>query len=191
MSQIHSPHVGLIIEGFGDRGAIPLLLRNYLHSRGIYSDILGKPIPLKGKSSATKDKGIEGYAAAAASRPGCKGLLVVLDADDEMPCKEGPELLQRVATITPVPCVIAIAERDYEDWIYASAETLEIDIAEFSPAARGLKEITNALRPEKYRKPIWQPKLTARIDFDLARSRSSSFNRFLARFDELCQPIVD
>jgi hypothetical protein len=190
VSKFNQPHVGIIVEGQGDVASIPLLLRNYLHTRHIYEDILGKPVPLKGKGSATKSGGIEGYAAAATSRPGCKALLLVLDADEEKSCILGPEMAARISQVTRIPILVAVAERDYEDWLYSSAETLQIESLQFRNSKRGLKEIQSAM-DVKYRKSVWQSRLTARIDFKLTRARSSSFDRLLKRFDLLVDSLTD
>jgi hypothetical protein len=178
------PHVGLVVEGPGDRAAVPLLLRRHLQSSGEYGDILGKPVPFHGRGNATVDGGIEGYLATAAARPGCVGVLVVLDADDDCAATLGPELMGRAQGITGKPVVVALAERNYEAWLYSSAEELDLDLA-FDPGESGARAIAQAVRPGKYVKPVWQPKLTAKVDVALARGRSASLDRALTRFDEL------
>ena len=119
------PHIGLIIEGAGDDTALPILLRRHLHSKGDFRDVLGKGIPIKGVSNATKVNGIEGYVSAAATRPGCLGILIVLDSDDSVPNEFEQALEDRISGRVAQPVVVACAERDYEDWLYASAETLD------------------------------------------------------------------
>jgi hypothetical protein len=183
------PHIGLVVEGPGDKIAIPLLLRAYLQSKGISVDILGKPVPLNGKGSATKVGGVEGYVATAA-REGCVGVVVVLDADKDASCQLGPELLERATGAVGVAVVIAIAEVDFEDWLYASIETLELGEEDWEHGKRGKTVITELLRPAAYAKPVWQPKLTARMDIGRARDRSVSLNRLLIKVDELAAAAV-
>lgn len=178
------PHIALVVEGPGDLRAVPLLLRRHLERAGIFSDILGKPVPFHGKGNATALGGIEGYVATAA-RPGCVGIIVVLDADKEKICEEGPALLQRAQAQVGVPVVIAIAERDFEDWLYASAETLFESPMQYEPARRGKSAIPEAMAPAKYVKPTHQPRLTARMDLGLAESRSASLRRLFNKFDLL------
>lgn len=179
-----SPHIGLVVEGPGDVRAVPMLLRAHLATRNDYADVLGKPVPFHGKGNATTPGGIEGYVATAA-RPGCVGVLVVLDADDELVCHEGPLLLARAQPVIAHPVVVAIAERDYEDWLFASVETLALDNPQEFDASRGKSAIQRGLSPEKYVKPTHQPRLTSRVDIALATSRSRSLARTLAKFDEL------
>jgi hypothetical protein len=78
-----------------------------------------------------------------------------------------------------------LAEPSYEAWLVASAETLELEgMRHDDPSPMGA--IRRAL-PGAYIKPTWQPRLTARMDIQLARTRSRSLNRLLRRFNELCE----
>lgn len=183
------PHIGVVVEGIGDRGAVPLLLRQHLNGRGEYRDLLGKPIPFNGKGRATVEGGIERYVETAGLRPGCRGVLVVLDADKESACVEGPTLRDRAQDVVAVPVVVALAERDYEDWIYASVETLDLGDVEWAPGANGGDELKRLMSPKTYIKPTWQPRFTGRMDLALASSRSTSLARLLERFDALCDAI--
>lgn len=180
-----APHIGLVVEGAGDRGALPILLRDHLHSRGEYRDVLGKPVPFHGRDKALVPRGIEGYAAVAGGRPGCVGVLVVLDGEGDCVATLGPELVKRALTSVAVPVKVALADRDFEDWIYASAETLQFETLSYSPHVHGQRAIKDAIRPAAYAKPVWQPRLTSRMDLALAASRSVSLSRMLQRFDEL------
>jgi hypothetical protein len=163
-ADFNSPHIGLVVEGRGDHGAAPVLLRRWLHERGIFGDILGKPIPCHGKGNATSPNGIEGFVATAAARPGCRGVLVVLDADDDLVCRLGPELLTRASSVIGKPVVICLAENDFEDWLYASIETLELGgHLQYEDGRRGAAAIAEQLRPRKYVKPTSQPRLTAKL----------------------------
>jgi hypothetical protein len=185
-ADFNAPHIGLVVEGRGDHGAIPVLLRRWLYDRGIFDDILGKPIPCHGKGNATSLNGIEGFVATAAARPGCRGVLVVLDADEDAVCQLGPTLLARSLAVIGKPIAVCLAEKDFEDWLYASIETLELgEDLQYVANCHGAAEIAQQLRPRKYVKPTWQPRLTAKLDIQLASSRSPSFRRTLARFEQL------
>lgn len=179
------PHIGLVVEGRGDHNAVPLLLRRHMQSREEYRDVLGKPVPVHGRGNATVETGIEGYVATAGRRPGCRGVVVILDGDDDCVAELGPSLLQRSKPQVGVPVVVALAVVEYEDWLYASAETLELPGLTYQPARAGQMAIAEALKPRKYVKPTWQPRLTARMDIDLAVTRSGSLERALRKFDAL------
>ena len=176
-------HIGLVVEGEGDRRAVPVVLRSWLATQGIHEDILGKPVTCNGRDKAIMPKGLEGFAAVATSRPGCRGLLVVLDSEGDSVCQLGPELWKRAKSVTPLPVSVCLAEENYEDWIVASAETLQLGIEHKTTG--GLAAIKKALRPQTYAKPTWQPRLSARMDLRLASNRSASFARLLAQLERL------
>lgn len=178
------PHVGLVVEGAGDRNAVPVVLRRHLLASGEYRDILGKPVPAHGRDKALAEGGLEGYVATAGLRPGCVGVLVVLDGEGDCVGELGPALHSRIADLIGKPVRVALADRDFESWIFASAETLDLDLA-FHENSNAQAEIKSALRPAKYVKPTWQPRLAHRMDLTLAGQRSPSLARAIARFDEL------
>ncbi|MCV7423926.1 DUF4276 family protein [Mycobacterium yunnanensis] len=186
-AQSGDPHIEVIVEGKADFNAIPVLLRNHLYAQNEYRDLLGKPIATKGISNATKANGIEGFVVTAACRPGCRAILIVIDSDDHCIAEMAEELTIRLDGLVEQPVVLAFAERTYEDWLYASVETLGIGDCIFVASKSGISAIETALRAigESYSKPLWQPKLTHRIDIALARSRSTSLSRLLDRFDAL------
>ncbi len=179
------PHVGLVVEGAGDRLALPIVLRAHLHAAGEFRDVLGKPVPLHGRTKAFVTNGIEGYVAVAASRPACVGVLVVLDGEGDCVATVGPALRDRADQVSRVPVRVALADRDFEDWLYASAETLQLELSDHDAEQHGQHALKKALRPASYTKPVWQPRLASRVDLALARSRSVSLDRCLERFDEL------
>jgi hypothetical protein len=180
------PHIGLIVEGRGEQQAVPLLLRLHLTSQDDYRDILSAPIVCHGRDKALMPDGIEGFVATAAARPGCRGVLILLDAETDRACERGPELLARAQTVTGKPVVVCLAEPQYEAWLVASAETLELDDLAFEPSRNPEVLIREALTA-KYIKPTWQPRLTARMDLALATPRSRSLERFFDRFDYLLE----
>lgn len=182
----HEPHLGLVVEGRGEIQAVPLLLRRRLANRMDYRDLLGRPVPCNGRENALKPKGIEGKVAVAAVRPGCRCVLVLLDGEGDPVCELGPKLLGRShETASGKEVVVCLADAKYEDWLVASAESLEIPELAYSPERDSVRALKEALHPSKYVKPSWQPKLTDRLDFDLASGRSRSLARFLDKFDRL------
>lgn len=179
------PHVGLVVEGAGDLNSLPILLRKHLASRQEFRDILGKPVPLHGRDKAFVKNGIEGYVAVSAARPGCVGVLVVLDAESDCIKARGQDLATRSRKVSRVPVEVVLIDKYFEDWIYASAETLELGFDAYIAEKHGMYKIKEALQPDAYTKPVWQPRLTSRIDLDLAGSRSETLRRCLDRFDRL------
>jgi hypothetical protein len=178
------PHIGLVVEGRGEQYAIPILLRKHMMSNDDYRDILSSPVVCHGRDKALMPHGIEGFVATAAARPGCRGVLVVLDAETDEACVLGPAILLRAQGITGKPVVVCLAEPKYEAWLVASAETLQLEGLVYD-SARNPEAIVRDALGQKYIKPTWQPRLTARMDLPLATPRSSSLRRFVDRFDQL------
>jgi hypothetical protein len=174
-------HVGLVVEGQGDAGAAPLLLRKWLDLWGLPQGVLGKPVSCAGRDRALRANGLEGYVAVAVARPNCAGVLVILDGEGDPVCSLGPTLLRRASGVTHLRVVIALAEDKYESWLRASAETLRLPDLQGDPES----EIRRALGSKKYAKPTWQPRLTERMDVQLACSRSASLRRLRDRFQRL------
>jgi hypothetical protein len=177
------PHIGLVVEGQGDARALPLLLRNWLILESEFRDILGKPIPVNGRENAIATGGIEKFVATASGRPGCVGVLVVLDAESDAACDLGPAILARVSP-GKRPVYVCLAVPKFEAWIVASAESMNLEDLVFDSAHDPVGLIKGAL-PGKYVKPTYQPRLTARIDISVAKERDSSLRRTLERFDQL------
>jgi hypothetical protein len=128
---------------------------------------------------------LEKFVGYAANEPGAAAVLVLFDADNEPACMEGPAALERVRDQVAVPVSICVAVRNIENWILASAETT-LGIEPLSdPEGRGaIQAVKTALAPRAYNKPVQQPGLTEKIEFDRARSRCPSFDRFLRKIDE-------
>jgi len=185
------PHLGLVVEGPGDANALPLLLRRFMEARADYRDLLGKPVRCNGRDKALVPRGIESYVSVAAARPGCRAVLVVLDSEGDAVCRLGPSLLERVQKNTRLPVAVSLADRCWEDWLYASIETLEIGNGlKCSEESGGTGVIKRALLPGKYVKPTWQPRLTVRVDINLAAGRSRSLARMLQCFTSLIENIA-
>ncbi len=186
MTPFAQPHLGLVVEGRGAVPAVPLLLRRWLHLRDDYREVLGKPAPCHGRDKALKYGGLEGFVATAAVRPGCAGVLVLLDGEGDCVAKLGPNLLERDRESSQgKPVTVALADPMFEAWLVASAESLGLEGLEYRPERNPVALIEESLRPSKYSKPVWQPRLVHRVDIPLAHSRSISLTRYLARFDEL------
>lgn len=181
------PHIGIVVEGRGDLDAVPILLRKWLRENGINSDILGKPVQCLGRDNALKEGGIEGKVAIAAARPGCRAVIVILDGEGDAVCELGPELLTRATEgAQGKPVVVSLADGKFEDWIIASAETLGLPDLRYQPDRGSISLLKEALHPDKYIKPVWQPRLSAAVDLNIAAGRSVSLSRLLRRVLELC-----
>ncbi|MCO5167729.1 MAG: DUF4276 family protein [Planctomycetes bacterium] len=108
------------------------------------------------------------------------------------------ELTARVCELT---VEVVLATREFESWFLASAEALagsrglptDLAAPEQPEAIRGAKEwlTRHMARGRAYQEVVDQPALTARLDLDLARRRSDSFDvcvRRVARLIEAVRP---
>jgi hypothetical protein len=119
-------------------------------------------------------------------------VLVLLDAESELPCVLGPDLLSRARKLrsdVDISCVIANVE--YETWFVAAAESLSgfLDLSEdarlpLNPeeARQGKGWIQRRIQRPKYSETVDQPAMTKVMDLALCRQRSSSF-------DKLCREL--
>jgi hypothetical protein len=181
-------HLGLVIEGRGELEAVPILLRKLLLREGVHKDIIGKPVQCLGRDNALKEGGLEGRVAIAAARPGCRAVLVILDGEGDPVCELGPQLATRAEVgARGKPTAVCLADEKYEDWLIASAETLGLENLTYKPGRGAISLLIDALKPAKYIKPTWQPRLTHALELDLAVERSQSLRRFCARVIRLCQ----
>lgn len=118
-------------------------------------------------------------------------VIVILDADDDCPAEIGPELHGRIAR-EDVSTSVVVAQREYEAWLLASADSLADhrrvrddaatpDNPEQIRDAKGHLERNVLAAGEHYSPTIDQQALTAIFDIVQARTAAS--------FDKLCRDI--
>lgn len=122
-------------------------------------------------------------------------VLVLLDADEDLPCQLGPRLLKIARDVdsrADVACVLANPE--YETWFVAAAESLRaylnLAVDETIPDNSEALHMRKAwisqrfqrFRGLQYSETQDQPSMTHAVDLGLCRSRSASF-------DKLCREL--
>lgn len=194
--------VAPIVEGHGEVAAAPLLLRRIWTEvvGGEYMEVLRPIRDKRNKLAANKDNALcnaINLAArkldelpAVAPQPGL--ILVLLDADRDLPCQLAPELSRTAhdcRSDRDISCVIANVE--YETWFVAAADSLDdyLNVPADDPSVRrpeagrcGKKWIERHFRGVRYSPTVDQPRMTARMDLGLCRQRSPSF-------DKLCREL--
>lgn len=182
--------LGLVVEGDGEVGALPILVRRHLHeNREIFDLGVEKPKNSKGRGNLEAPGGVERYSQYAALPDEVCGVLVLCDSDSDRVCEFGPELHERAsAAVLGKPVIVTLAVKEFENWIVASAETIEdaepVESADFE--ALGAEAIIRSWRyPRAYVKPLHQPGYAQQLDFDLVRERCPSFDRLVRCLDEL------
>jgi len=181
--------IACVVEGHGEVFSVPILLRRI--ARDVRPELLlDIPNPLRQPKQRLLKQGELERAVELASRKARPNgaVLVVLDADDQCPKELAPALLGRVQTAAPhVPSAVVIANREYEAWLIAAAESLcghrgfkpDLTAPTDPESIRGAKEWLGRWRtPPRYAETVDQPALTAIFDIQLARQRSPSFDKF-------------
>jgi hypothetical protein len=192
--------VAAIVEGHGEYESIRLLLtRIWLELLGgEYIDVL-QPIRQK-RQQLVKQNGLERAIQLAILKlldaPGDvmpSVILVLIDADEDVPCHLGPELhalAKNIRSDIDVICIVANVE--YETWFVAAAESLcdylvlptEKTIPDAPEQERlGKPWIERQFKGMKYSETQDQPAMTAKMDIALCRTRSPSF-------DKLCRELA-
>lgn len=183
-------NLGVIVEGHGECIAVPILLRRIADSAGLPCNVLA---PLRvGRLKLQRPGELERSVSLLADKVGPGGaLLVLVDADDDLPCQVGPSLLARARAHRPDRRIATVlATREYEAWFLAAARSLRgkrglpLDlVAPADPEAiRNAKGWLDARMQGGYRPTTHQAALTATFDLDEARAVSS--------FDKLVRDVV-
>lgn len=186
-----------IVEGHGENNSIrPLLQRIWSELLGgDYVDVI-KPIRWsRGRLVQGSELGRAVDLAALKlreARPEERGMVLILvDADEDLPCELGPGLLkeaQERRSDVDLCCVVANVE--YETWFIAAADSLgeylELAETEIPQDPEGQKAgkawVQKRFRGVKYSETVDQPAMTMRMDLSLCRRRSPSF-------DKLCREL--
>lgn len=179
--------IASIVEGHGDVAAVPALIRHVAThvAPGVAIQVL-RP-HRRPRSSLVRSGELERCGRIALSGSAGAHLLVLVDADDDCPAEFGPELLARVEDLQPRQVEVVLAKREFENWFLASAESLAgrrglrnpLESPPDPEAVRGAKEWIQANRTDgrAYRPTVDQAALTVGLDIDLARNRSTSFDK--------------
>jgi hypothetical protein len=180
--------IGCVVEGHGDREAVPIVIRRIAEKLDPALVVHIAPPIRTPKSKLLKPGELERAVELAARKVGSHGaVLVVLDSDDDCPAQVGPELLKRIIQVrSNIVLAVVLAKREFETWFLAAAESLRgqrgLSKDLYSPsdpeAVRGAKEwLSQRMESGRtYSDTLDQPALAACFDFDLAR-RADSFDK--------------
>ena len=180
------PSVACIVEGQGDVISIPIVLRRIAEREGVFDLRIVGPFRVQRYAIVRPGELERAVERAARSVAGQGGILLVLDADDDLPCELGPSLASRAAAARgDVRTAIVIANREKEAWYVAAVASLrgERGISEDAAppqdaeAIRGAKGWLARAMGRPYSELTDQPALSARFDLDLARERAPSFEK--------------
>ena len=177
--------IGCIVEGHGEMEAVPVLIRRIAWD--LYPElpiIVERPIRAP-RNLVVKADELERRVELAARKIGGQGaIFIILDSEDDCPAELGPELLRRASqTREDLPIAVVIANREFEAWFLAAAESLRgkrglknnIHPPNDPEAIRGAKEWLDRRMEnnESYSETTDQPAFTELFNLDQARSTDS------------------
>ena len=198
-----NPSIIAIVEGPGEKAAVPGLVRRILWEWLYRHDISNlKAIPANGKPNLLKK--FEKFLEYAISEK-CAAILVVLDADSDCPQEKASVLVEKATALNlNVPVAIVYARSEYETWFICSLsqdkgkgirERLRIPESVTAPSnvedIRDAKGWLNRNMPSHvaYKETSDQEHLTHHIDLELVHSESRSFRRLCHAVEELVHAI--
>jgi hypothetical protein len=196
--------IAAIVEGDGEREAVPILIRRIAQTMecGFVPRVLP---PLRVPASRLLKEGeIERSVELAARKlQGKGGIVIIVDCDWEngCPAKDGPALLRRAVTArSDIPIAVVLAKKEFEAWFLAAAESLRGQCslsADLAPPdapedIRGAKEWLTARMPagHSYKETTDQPSLTAVFDISAAR-RADSFDKCYREVTRILQQLLE
>ena len=185
-----------IVEGHGERQAVPILLRRLLERCNAHHVRVETPIRVP-KGQLRKPDRLERAVRLACRVANDVAILILLDADDDCPAELGQDLLKEVRSIAGpnVPVAVVVAKAEYESWLLAGLDSLRgrrgvraNAVAPVDPESiRGAKEyLQRQMEPGRYySETVDQPALTQMLDLDRARQRSPSFDKLWREVERL------
>ncbi len=188
-----------IVEGDGEVGAVPILLRRLVAAAKAYPLDVNLPIR-RSRTDLVREDGVRDAIRLARKKPDCAAILIMFDSDDDCPKGLAPEVQTWAqAAASPIPCYVVMATREYEAWFLATIESLQEArgiradaISHPDPESpRGAKEeLRKRMTPNrKYTEKADQPALTAQFDMAMAYQRCRSFRRMVKAFGLLAEGV--
>lgn len=181
------PCIATIVEGHGEVGAVPPLLRSIAGKIcGRWDIDVPQPFRLDSGKMSKPDE-LEKAVRFQAARVGRGGIIVLRDGDDaDCPVELATEIAPD-PSIVPVPVHVVIAHREFEAWFLAGLESLRAHRAirddAVAPAKperrRDAKALLEQSMTEAYRETRHQPAFAALLDPAAAFIASRSFRRLV------------
>ena len=192
-----------IVEGAGDKNAVPSLVRKILGERLCRYDIgTGKSQVAKGKDNLVgKFERFVEYA----MDENPAAILVLVDADEDCPVELASSLARRAAALNAhVPIAIVCSKSEYETWFICSLSDSDGDgirrnlgLASSAVCPENAESIRDAKgwltdrmpRNRRYSPRTDQDDLTHHIAINLAHEKSRSFRRLCRAVRELADAV--
>ena len=121
-------------------------------------------------------------------------ILVLFDADEDLPCALAPLLMKIIQTERAhLDVALVLANPEFETWFAAAAESLtaffDLSVAVPAPDPEGSGQRKGAVKRwmhGQYSETVDQVRLTAAMDLRLCRSRAPSFDKLYRELAKRC-----
>jgi hypothetical protein len=179
-----------IVEGHSEVEAVPVLLRRLLADEQRLDIKIARPVRT-GRYKIVRPGELErAFQYARLHSEGCNAILLLLDADDDLPCELGPRLLMQAQQVAAdLPGKVVLANREFESWFLGSIESLrghrgiasDAVSLELPELPRDVKGHLTRLMTEgrTYVEVEDQPAFTAIFDIKAARNSCPSFDKLV------------
>ena len=122
-------------------------------------------------------------------------VLILVDAEKDDPKRVAGDIRSHAIGLPEPPArVICLAVRSYESWFAASVDSLrsEIDVSNPEPAMDDTRVETLGQpwlkqRRQRYSETIDQPRMTSKMNLQLCRNRSPSFDDLVGAISEVLE----
>jgi len=180
-------NVVCIVEGHGDRDALPVLLRRLADRHGRTIDVRPPIRCPRGRLVQQAELSRVVQFAARSVGPGGR-ILVLLDGDEDCPAELGPRLVAWCEEArSDARLSVVIAAREYEAWFLGAAESIagrrglvpQLSSPDDPETIADAKGWLSERMGRRYSPVVDQPALSAVFDIDLARRRCPSFDKLL------------
>jgi len=185
--------ISLLVEGKGDKSAGPQLVRRLLHflMDEFTIHVASQAIAARGKPDLLKR--FDNYIRSLCNDERCQGIVVLVDADSDLPVNLARGLAVRAQGCSRVSVVVVCPVQEFENWFVCSFEnfcqqldaTLSERLAADCEHATDPKRLLDRCLEDGYRSRLDQSKLVHQINLDLAFERSPSFRRLGQALGEL------
>ncbi len=186
-----------IVEGEGEVGALPILIRRVLKAQSATGRALVRKPTREHRGTLLRSGKLERIARAVLRKAkGDARILLLIDADDDCAATLEPKLQRRLdREFGAGICAAVLAVREYENWLIASAAAFTQDRSfrnNIRPPSNpetvpNAKQWLSERRTDRYsyRPTIHQAQLTERIDVEVVRQQCPSFDKFWREIERL------
>ncbi len=185
--------LALVVEGYGDVQAAPILARRILADIGAHHVVVPSPVRLHRGRFLKGDHVGRAVSLALQKCDGPRGVLILFDSDGHCPVELSSECSVLIGE--RINTRVVVAHNEFEAWFVAALASLrgqrgvsETALFEGNPdeLANPKRVLAQHMTPERgYSETVDQPAFAATMDIELAAERSRSFRKFRTDIESL------